>query len=336
MKLASLKAGGRDGALIVVSKDLTRAVTAQAVAPTLQAALDDWEALAPRLERLSRELNDGAAANAFPFDPQAAAAPLPRAYQWADGSAYLNHVSLVRQARGVEMPADFHHEPLLYQGGSDVMLGPCDPIAVENADWGIDFEAELAVITDDVPRAVPAATVGDHIKLVMLVNDVSLRNLILSELAKGFGFFQSKPPSAFSPVAVTPAELGAAWRGAKVCLPLLSFVNGKAFGRPDAGVDMAFDFARLIVHAARTRPLSAGTIVGSGTVSNRQADATGAALENGGLGHSCIAEARLMEKIEQGEPTTPFLAFGDRVRIEMLDEQKRSIFGAIDQVVTRA
>jgi fumarylacetoacetate (FAA) hydrolase len=230
------------------------------------------------------------------------------------------------------MPADFHHEPLLYQGGSDVMLGPCDPIAVENADWGIDFEAELAVITDDVPRAVPAATVGDHIKLVMLVNDVSLRNLILSELAKGFGFFQSKPPSAFSPVAVTPAELGAAWRGAKVC----SFVNGKAFGRPDAGVDMAFDFARLIVHAARTRPLSAGTIVGSGTVSNRQADATGAALENGGLGHSCIAEARLMEKIEQGEPTTPFLAFGDRVRIEMLDEQKRSIFGAIDQVVTRA
>jgi fumarylacetoacetate (FAA) hydrolase len=323
MKLGSLKAGGRDGTLVVVDRRLERAVAARRIAPTLQAALDDWPRIAPRLRALAEELERGSAAAAFPFDPHALAAPLPRAYQWADGSTYLSHVERVRRARGAEMPASFRSDPLMYQGGSDRFLGPRDPIEVESEDFGIDLEAEVAVIVDDVPMAASAALAADKIALVVLVNDVSLRNLIPAELAKGFGFFHGKPASAFSPVGVTPDELGPAWDGVALHRALRSEVNGRPLGRPDAGADLAFGFPELIAHAARTRALGAGTIVGSGTVSNY--DTT--------KGVSCLAELRVLEALEHGAPRTPFLSFGDRVRIEMLDDEGRSIFGAIDQTV---
>ncbi|MBB4287554.1 fumarylacetoacetate hydrolase family protein [Roseospira goensis] len=336
MKLASLK-DGRDGRLVVVSRDLSRCVPVPTVATTLQAALDDWARAAPLLAAAALALDAGdQGAGVMPFDPAACAAPLPRAYQWADGSAYVNHVELVRRARGAELPESFWHDPLLYQGGSDTLLGPCDPIRLaDDQGWGIDFEGEIAVITDDVPMGVSETAAAGHIALLMLVNDVSLRGLIPGELAKGFGFFQSKPSSAFSPVAVTPDDLGDAWDGGRVHRPLLSFVNGEPFGRPDAGRDMTFDFPRLIAHAARTRPLGAGTIIGSGTVSNKQGTGHGSAIADGGVGYACLAEVRMIETIRDGQPTTPFLRFGDRVRLEMEDAEGRSIFGAIDQTVTR-
>jgi len=334
MKLASLKQP-RDGRLVVVSRDLSRCADASAVAPTLQAALDAWDSAAPRLQELADALEAGRLAH-LPFDPKACAAPLPRAYQWADGSAYVNHVELVRKARGAAMPESFWTDPLMYQGGSDAFLGPCDPILMADEAWGIDFEAEIAVVTGDVPMGADRDRAAEAIRLLMLVNDVSLRNLIPAELAKGFGFFQSKPSSAFSPVAVTPDELGHAWDGSKVALPLLSHLNGRLFGKPDAGTDMTFDFPTLISHAARTRPLGAGTIVGSGTVSNKDPDGSpGRPIAAGGRGYSCIAELRTVETIRDGKPSTPFLAFGDRVRIEMHDAEGRTIFGAIDQEVVR-
>ena len=330
MKLASLM-HGRDGRLVVVSRDLTRATDAFPVVPTMQAALDDWERCAPRLADLSEGLDHGSVPS-FRFHEHDCASPLPRAYQWLDGSAYVNHVELVRKARGAQMPESFWTDPLMYQGGSDASLGPRAPVHARSEEHGIDFEAEIAVVTGDVPMGVSAAEALGSIRLVMLANDVSLRNLIASELAKGFGFVQSKPPTAFSPVAVTPDELGQAWQGGKLHLPLLSFVNGKPFGRPDAGVDMTFDFGALIAHAARTRALSAGTIIGSGTVSNRDPDGSpGRPLSEGGLGYACIAEQRMVETIRAGAPTTPFLRFGDSVRIEMKDSAGHSIFGAIEQ-----
>jgi fumarylacetoacetate (FAA) hydrolase len=333
MKLASLK-HGRDGRLVVVSKDLTRATDAFIVVPTLQAALDDWRRYGPALADLAEQLEHGSVPS-FRFHEHECASPLPRAYQWADGSAYLNHVELVRRARGAEMPASFWTDPLIYQGGSDSFLGPRQPIAIADETWGIDFEAEIAVIVGDVPMGASPEEVSAAIRLVVLVNDVSLRNLIPAELAKGFGFFQSKPSSALSPVAVTPDELGEAWDGGKLHLPLLSYLNDEPFGRPDAGADMAFDFPALVAHAAKTRPLAAGTIIGSGTVSNRDADgAPGAPIAEGGLGYSCIAEQRTVETIRLGQAKTPFLKFGDRVRIEMKQEG-RSVFGAIDQTVER-
>ena len=334
MKLASLK-HGRDGQLLVVSRDLTRAADASHVVPTLQAALDDWDAAAPRLQEIADALEAGRIAH-LAFDPKKCAAPLPRAFQWADGSAYVNHVELLRKARGAEMPASFWTDPLMYQGGSDAFLGPTDPIAVVDEAYGIDFEAEIAVILGDVAMAAGREQAARAVRLIVLVNDVSLRNLIAAELAKGFGFFHAKPSSAFSPVAVSPDELGRAFDGAKVTLPLLSHVNGAPFGKPNAGVDMTFDFPTLIAHAAKTRPLSAGTIVGSGTVSNRDAGGgPGRPVGEGGLGYSCIAEQRMVETIRSGKPHTPFLRFGDRVRIEMLDADGRSMFGAIDQMVVR-
>ena len=334
MKLASLK-HGRDGQLIVVSRDLSRAADASHVVSTLQAALDDWALAAPRLQEIADALEAGRIAH-LAFDPKKCAAPLPRAFQWADGSAYVNHVELVRKARGAEMPASFWTDPLMYQGGSDAFLGPTDPIEVADEAYGIDFEAELAVIVDDVSMAAGRDEALRAIRLVMLVNDVSLRNLIPAELAKGFGFFHGKPSSAFSPVAVTPDELGHGFDGGKVTLPLLSYVNGALFGKPNAGIDMTFDFLTLIADAAKTRPLSAGTIVGSGTVSNKdKGGGPGLPIAEGGLGYSCIAEQRTVETIRSGRPATPFLKFADRVRIEMLDAQGRSIFGAIDQHVVQ-
>lgn len=335
MKLASLK-GGRDGRLAVVSRDLTRAVLADDVAPTLQAALDDWSAIAPRLIELSERLESGSLA-AFRFREHDCAAPLPRAYQWADGSAYVNHVELVRKARGAEMPASFWSDPLMYQGGSDSFLGPRDPIPLRDEAHGLDLEAEVAVIVDDTPMGVDPRMARRRIRLVMLINDVTLRALVPAELAKGFGFFQSKPSSAFSPVAVTPEELGAAWDGGRLALPLLSFVNGAPLGRPDAGVDMTFDFGELIAHAARTRPLAAGTIIGSGTVSNRElGGGPGKPVVQGGVGYSCLAEQRTVETLLEGAPRTPFLKCGDVARIEMVDSGGHSIFGAIEQRVTTA
>jgi fumarylacetoacetate (FAA) hydrolase len=336
MKLASLKEGGRDGRLVVVSRDLTRAVRVSEIAPTLQAALDDWTELGPRLAAVSNKLNRGSASGDFAFDPRACAAPLPRAYQWADGSAYVNHVDLVRRARGATLPESFWTDPLMYQGGSDPLLGACEDIEAVDEAHGIDFEAEVAVITDDVPLAVSAAEAAGHIRLLMLVNDVSLRNLVPGELAKGFGFFQSKPASAFSPVAVTPDELGASWRENKVHRPVEVQLNDQLFGRPNAGIDMTFDFARLIAHAARTRRLAAGSIIGSGTISNREDGGPGRPIAAGGTGYACIAEQRSVETITTGKPATPFLSFGDRVRIEMRDEKGGNIFGAIDQRVVRA
>ena len=338
MKLATLNNGTRDGQLAVVSRDLGRAVPATGIAATLQAALDDWDRIAPRLAELAAALDagDSGTRHAQPFDPGAAMAPLPRAYQWADGSAYVNHVELVRRARGATMPPEFWTDPLMYQGASDHMLGAGEDIVLADEAWGIDFEAEVAVVTGDVAMGTGAAAARDAIRLLMLVNDVSLRNLIPAELAKGFGFFQSKPASAFSPVAVTPDELGDAWRDAKVHLPLVSHLNGALFGRPNAGVDMTFDFGRLIAHVAKTRDLVAGSIIGSGTVSNRDHDGPGRPARDGGAGYACIAEQRTVETILAGQPATPFMRFGDRVRIEMLDRDGRTIFGAIDQVVRRA
>ncbi|WP_028081614.1 fumarylacetoacetate hydrolase family protein [Solimonas soli] len=335
MKLATLRNGTRDGQLVVVSRDLTRCVSAAAIAPTLQAALDRWQELAGGLAELGDALNAGAlAAQARPFDPRACHSPLPRAYQWADGSAYVNHVELVRKARGAEMPASFWTDPLMYQGGSDSFLDPTGDIVAVSEEHGIDFEAEIAVVTDDVPMGVTAGAARARIRLVLLVNDVSLRNLIPNELAKGFGFFQAKPSSAFAPCALTPDELGAAWDGGRLHLPLLSFVDGAPFGRPDAGVDMTFDFGQLIAHAAATRPLAAGSIIGSGTVSNRDADGgPGRPIAEGGLGYSCIAEMRMVETIREGKPRTPFLSFGRRLKIEMRDAHGASLFGAIEQTV---
>ena len=331
MRLASLK-DGRDGRLVVVSRDLARCLPANDIAPTLQAALDDWKTVRPALEAIAEKLDAG---DGESFSESDCASPLPRAYQWADGSAYVNHVELVRKARGAEMPATFWTDPLMYQGGSDAFLGPRDNITMADEDWGIDFEAEIVVVTDDVPMGVSAGDAVNHIQLIMLVNDVSLRNLIPGELAKGFGFFQSKPSSAFSPVAVTPDELGDAWRDAKVHLPLLSFLNGTAFGKPEAGVDMTFNFGQLVAHAAKSRPLGAGAIVGSGTVSNKLHDGPGKPIEEGGVGYSCIAEIRTIETINDGKPSTSFMQFGDRIRIEMNAADGSSIFGTIDQVVEK-
>jgi fumarylacetoacetate (FAA) hydrolase len=333
MKLATLKGGGRDGTLVVVSRDLARCQAVPAVARTLQAALDEWGEAEPRLRQVSRALDAGEAPGARPFAPGDCHAPLPRAFQWADGSAYLNHVELVRKARGAELPPELRTDPLMYQGGSDSFIGPCDPILAAAEDQGIDLEGEVAVVTGDVAMAATADECAARIRLLMLVNDVSLRNLVPAELAKGFGFFQSKPATAFSPVAVTPDELGGAWRGGKVHLPLLVHLNGQLFGKPDAGADMAFGFPELLAHAARTRELEAGSIVGSGTVSNRQGGLFGSSIRNGGVGYSCLAELRMFETIERGKPETPFLRFGDRVRIEMLDASGRTVFGAIDQAV---
>ena len=332
MKLASLK-HGRDGALAVVSKDLARYTLADDVAPTLQFALDNWAEVAPGLEDLATDIESVDAGK--PLDEAACASPLPRAYQWADGSAYVNHVELVRKARGAEMPESFWTDPLMYQGGSDSFLGPRDDILAADEAWGIDLEGEVAVVTGDVPMGVGADEAGDYIRLIMLVNDVSLRGLIPGELAKGFGFFQSKPSSAFSPVAVTPDELGDAWRDNKLHLPLLSELNGAPFGKPNAGIDMTFDFGQLIAHAAKTRPLAAGTIIGSGTVSNKLDGGPGKPISEGGAGYSCIAEIRMIETIDSGAPSTSFLRFGDKVRIEMNDAGGNSIFGAIEQTVVR-
>jgi len=324
MKLASLKRGGRDGTLVVVSRDLARCVAVPEIAPTLQRALEDWRLTEPALRTVAAQLEQGSI-GAEPFAASVAAAPLPRAYQWLDGSAYLYHAELVRKARKAEMPQSLYSDPLMYQGGSDSFIGPTDDILVADEAAGIDFESEVAVIVDDVPMGVSAEEAAGHIRQVMLVNDVSLRNLIPTELAKGFGFVHGKPATAFSPVAVTPDELGAAWNGRTVALPLMSSINGKLFGQPNAGRDMNFDFPTLIAHAAKTRELEAGTIIGSGTVSNRDPAA----------GSACLAERRMIETIEGGAPKTPFLKFGDRVRIEMKDAEGHSIFGAIDQTVVR-
>ena len=323
MKLASLKAGGRDGTLIVVSRDLTRAVRATGIAPTLQAALDDWSNAAPRLNALSAALNEGKADDAFDLDFTALAAPLPRAYEFVDGSAYLPHVERVRRARGAEVPQSFYTDPLMYQATSAGFLGPRDDVVVPSEDFGIDLEAEVVIVTDDVPMAVRPADAASHIQLVGLVNDVSLRGLIPAELAKGFGFLQSKPRSALSPVLATPDELGDAWRDEKLHLPMRTWINGAWFGEALAGVDMQFSFAQLVAHAAKTRPLTAGTIVGSGTVANQDTS----------LGASCLAEQRTVEKLRDGEPKTPFLKFGDCVRIDVTDTAGNSIFGAIEQTI---
>ena len=323
MKLASLKSESRDGSLLVVNRDLERALAVPDIAPDLQTALDGWADVAPRLAAVSDKLNGGPLPGDFALDPARLAAPLPRAYHFVDGSAYLSHMELLRQARGGELPESFRHDPLVYQAGCDANLGPRDAIPLGDESWGLDFEAEVGVVTDDVPMAVTAEAAGGHIRLLLLLNDVSLRQLIPGELAKGFGFYQGKPASAFSPVALTPDELGPAWDGGKVHLPLAAAVNGVPFGAPEAGEDMAFDFPRLIAHAAKTRRLAAGTIVGSGTVSNRDRS----------RGSCCIAERRMLEKIETGAARTPFLKPGDRVRIEMLDRDGRSLFGAIEQEV---
>ena len=310
----------------MVSRDLKRATAVPHIATTLQAALDDWERSAPRLSQAFDQLERSNDRGAFPFDANKVAAPLPRAYQWVDGSAYVNHVELVRKARGAEMPQSFWTDPLVYQGGSDDLLGATHDVPVPSEEFGIDLEAEVAVIVDDVPMGATPEQARDHIKLLLLVNDWSLRNLIPAELAKGFGFYQSKPSTAFSPVVLTPDELGDAWDGGKVNLPLVSHINGEPFGRPNAGIDMTFDFPRLIAHAARTRRLRAGSIIGSGTVSNLDRS----------LGSSCLVEKRTLEQIGEGEARTPYLKFGDRVRIEMFDAQGLSLFGAIDQKVVKS
>ena len=321
MKLGSLKEGGRDGTLIVVSRDLRHGVRATGIAATLQQALDDWQHAAPRLVALAQALEAGQAAGAFELEMQALAAPLPRAYEFVDGSAYLPHVERVRRARGAEVPESFYTDPLMYQATSAGFYGPRDPVRVVSEDYGIDLEAEIVVVTDDVPMAVTPEQAATHIQLVGLVNDVSLRNLIPPELAKGFGFLQSKPRSALSPVLVTPDELGEHWRGNKLHLPLLTHINGQWFGAPEAGEDMQFDFSQLVAHAARTRPLAAGTIVGSGTIANQDV----------ARGASCFAEQRTVETLRDGKPSTPFMRFGDVVRIEVLDRDGNSIFGAIEQ-----
>ncbi len=333
MKLATLNDGTRDGKLVVVSKDLTRCCAAGYIAPTMQAALDDWERIAPQLEVLAVDV-EHQAVPCERFHEREAHSPLPRAYQWADGSAYINHVELVRKARNAEVPESFYHDPLMYQGGSDTFLPPRADIPLGDVAWGCDMEGEVAVITDDVPMGVSAEDAAGHIKLVMLVNDVSLRGLIPGELAKGFGFFQSKPSSAFSPVAVTPDELGDAWKDSLIHLPLMVDYNGEAFGRAQAGEDATFNLAQLVAHAAKTRNLCAGSIIGSGTVSNKGADGgPGKPVSEGGLGYSCIAEIRMIETIANGEATTRFMQPGDSVKVEMRDRDNHSIFGAIEQNV---
>ncbi|HLF31135.1 MAG TPA: fumarylacetoacetate hydrolase family protein [Xanthomonadales bacterium] len=326
MKLASLKAGGRDGTLIVVNRALTHYLPANGIAATLQQALDNWSACAPRLNAAYEALNEAGQARASALNFNLLASPFTRAFEFVDGSAYLPHVERVRRARGAEVPASFYSVPLMYQATSAGFLAPRDPVVVVSEDYGIDFEAEVIVVTDDVPMACTPETAAGHIQLIGLVNDVSLRNLVPGELAKGFGFLQSKPRSALSPVLVTPDELGAAWKDCKVQLPLHSYLNGELFGQPEAGHDMQFNFAQLVAHAAKTRPLVAGTIVGSGTVANQDV----------GLGASCLAEKRVLEIIAHGQAETPFMRFGDTIRIEMLDEQGRSIFGAIEQVIAKA
>ncbi|MBM4228508.1 MAG: fumarylacetoacetate hydrolase family protein [Gammaproteobacteria bacterium] len=327
MKLASLANGTRDGRLVVVNRALTRARPVPGIVATLQGALDDWAEIAPRLAAVYQDLCTNTARNGdLAFESARCMAPLPRAFHWVDGSAYVNHVELVRKARGAEMPDDFWHDPLVYQGGSDDLLGPCDDILAADVAHGIDLEAEVAVVTDDVAMGTPAAEAGEHIKLLMLVNDVSLRNLIPGELGKGFGFYQSKPASAFSPVAITPDELGQAWREDKIHLPLVTHVNGTLLGRPECGEDMTFSFAELIAHVTKTRRLRAGAIVGSGTISNYERS----------RGSACLAEVRMLETLARGKPETPFLGAGDRVRIEMFNGAGESLFGAIDQVVVIA
>ena len=335
MKFATIKDGSRDGYLAVVSRDLTRFVSAEMIAPTLQAALDDWGRLVHKLEGLAEQLEHGSVPHER-FHERSCLSPLPRAFQWADGSAYVNHVELVRKARGAEMPASFWTDPLMYQGGSDAFLSPREPIRMADEAYGIDFEGEVAVIVDDVPMGASAEVALSKVRLVMLVNDVSLRNLIPAELAKGFGFFQAKPSSAFSPVAVTLDELGDQWKAGKLHLPLLSTVNRQLFGKPNAGQDMTFDFGQLVAHAAKTRPLMAGSIIGSGTVSNKGADGSpGKTIAAGGAGYACIAELRTIETIDTGKPVTPFMKFGDTIRIEMKDVRGHSIFGAIEQTVEK-
>jgi fumarylacetoacetate (FAA) hydrolase len=326
MKLASLKEGGRDGTLVVVSRDLSRAVKASGIAPTLQAALDDWSALAPRLNALSEDLNEGRAEGAFALEIAKLAAPLPRAYEFVDGSAYLPHVERVRKARGAEVPASFYTDPLMYQATSAGFLGPRDPVVVPSEEFGIDLEAEVLVVTDDVPMGVTPAQAAAHIQLVGLVNDVSLRGLIPGELAKGFGFVQSKPRSALSPVFVTPDELDDAWQGEKLHLPMRTWINGEWFGEAECGVDMQFDFSQLVAHAAKTRPLTAGTLVGSGTIANQDTS----------KGASCLAEQRVVETLRDGNAVTPFLSFGDTVRIDVTDAAGASIFGSIEQLIAKA
>ncbi|MFT7258674.1 MAG: fumarylacetoacetate (FAA) hydrolase [Glaciecola sp.] len=335
MKLATYKNNTRDGKLMLVSRDLTKAIEVADVAITMQQALDNWQSIQPILQTRYEALNEGSL-GAENFDEALCESPLPRAFQWADGSAYVNHVELVRKARGAEIPASFWTDPLMYQGGSDDFIGPRDDVLLPSDEWGIDFEGEVAVITDDVPMGVSAENAGQHIKLLMLVNDVSLRGLIPGELAKGFGFFQSKPSSVFSPVAVTPDELENAWSGNKVHLPLVSHYNHALFGKPQAGEDMTFDFSQLVAHAAKSRKLGAGAIIGSGTVSNKQGTEHGSSIAEGGVGYSCIAEVRMIETIRDGQPSTPFMSFDDSIRIEMFDGNGLSIFGAIDQVIKKS
>ena len=335
MKLATLKRGGRDGTLVVVNRALTHCRPVPHIARTLQAALDDWEAVVSPLRHVYAALNSGAFKDSEAFDPAACHSPLPRAYQWADGSAYVNHVELVRRARGAELPPEFWSDPLMYQGGSDSFVGPRDPVFVLAEEWGIDLEAEVAVITGDVNMGATPAAAAQAIRLLLLVNDVSLRTLIPAELAKGFGFLQSKPATAFSPVAVTPDELGDDWRDGKVHRPLTVHVNGALFGSPDAGTDMVFNFPQLVAHLAKTREVEAGSIVGSGTVSNKQGGLHGSSIASGGVGYCCLAEVRMYETIETGKPQTPFLRFGDTVRIEMFGRDGASIFGAIEQRVAK-
>lgn len=336
MKLASIKNQTRDGKLVVVSKDLSRYIPVPDIAETMQQALDNWAVVEGQLKEVYQALTQGELADALAFEAGQCESPLPRAYQWADGSAYVNHVELVRKARGAEIPESFWTDPLMYQGGSDDFIGPEDDVLLPSDEWGVDFEAEVAVITDDVPMGVSSDNAGDYVRLVMLVNDVSLRGLIPGELAKGFGFFQSKPASAFTPVAVTPDELGSHWRDSKLHLPLLSEYNGKAFGKPQAGEDMTFNFAQLIAHAAKTRNLGAGAVIGSGTVSNKQGTQWGTSIEEGGVGYSCIAEVRMIETIRDGKPSTSFMKFGDTIKIEMFDEDGNNLFGSIEQKIKKA
>ena len=331
MKLATLQQGGRDGTLVVGRRDLRRCRAVPAIARTLLAAMDDWATVEPQLRQVYEALNSGAI-EGEPFDQAACHSPLPRTWQWADGSAYINHVELVRRARNAEVPESFYTDPLMYQGGSDGFIPPRGPVQAQEA-WGIDFEADVTVVTGDVPMGATPEQAAQAIRLVMLVNDVSLRNLIPAELAKGFGFFQSKPASAFSPVAVTPDELGEAWKDAKVHLPLVVHLNEQLFGKPNAGVDMTFDFGQLIAHVAKTRTLCAGSIIGSGTVSNKQGNLWGSSIANGGVGYCCLAEVRTYETIEQGKPATPFMRDGDTVRIEMFNAAGENIFGTIENRV---
>ena len=325
MKLSTLKSNSRDGRVVLVDRDMKMAAAIADIGSTMQQLLDNWSAIEPALQERYESLNRGKLEGAEPFDVAKVAAPLPRAYQWCDGSAYLSHAELVRKARNAEMPDFLYQDPLMYQGASDTFIGATDDIEVADEAWGIDLEAEIVVITDDVPMGVGKDKAAGHIKLVSIVNDVSLRNLMPHELSKGFGFFHSKPSTAFAPFVVTPDELGQFWDGAKLALPLVSWVNGRELGRPNAGDDLNFDFPSLIAHAARTRRLIAGTVIGSGTVSNRDRS----------VGSSCLQERRMIEKIDSGEFKTPFLSFGDRVEIDMLDPQGRSMFGRIDQRVVR-